>query len=120
MNADSTARIPLGRIGVFLLPSLKMKSQSPRGQTYDQELHDFLMNSFTGYTVTAGNISGYWKDESGREQYGEHREYKIAFSDERQIPPVEKHIAHLAAELGEEFIYCEYDDRAFLLRAEAP
>ena len=120
MNADPTARIPLGRIGVFLLPSLKMKSLSPRGRTYDQELHDFLMGFFTGYTVTTGNISGYWKDESGHEQYGEHREYKIAFSDEAQIAPVEKHISHLAAELGEEFIYCEYDDHAFLLRAKVP
>jgi hypothetical protein len=117
MNADSAAKTPLGRIGVFLLPSLKMKSVSPRGKTYDQELHDFLIDHFSGYTVTAGNISGYWKT-NGYEQYGEHREYKVAFEDDSKIEVLEKHIADLGAEIGEEMVYCELGNRAVLIHGE--
>jgi hypothetical protein len=116
MNTDLKA--PLGQIGVFLLPSLKMKSLSPRGQTYDQELHDFLLQNFKGYTVTTGNISGYWLS-GGKEHYGEHREYKVAFSDRSKVPGLERYIAALAVEIGEQTVYCELGDEAFLLSAKA-
>jgi hypothetical protein len=114
MNTGSKAL--LGRIGVFLLPSLKMKSLSPRGRTYDQELHDFLLQNFTGYTVTTGNISGYWIS-CGHEHYGEHREYKVAFSDPSKVPSLERYVAVLAAEIGEQTVYWEIGDEAYLLAA---
>lgn len=76
-----------------------------------------MLKHFSGYTVTTGNISGYWKGENGREQYGEHREYKVAFSNHEKIVALENYIARLASEIGEETVYFEIDDRAWLLHA---
>jgi hypothetical protein len=68
----------LGRVMNILLPSIKMKSYSARGVLFERELHCFLLTHFTGYTVTSGNITGYWKDQSGCEECNEHREYQVA------------------------------------------
>jgi hypothetical protein len=120
MNAGSNQvkKQSLGRTGVLLLPSLKLKTSSPRGPTFEQELHDFLVGNFTGYTVAAGNISGYWKDDKGQEQYGEHRQYRIAFESEAKIPNLEKFIARLAAELDEECVYWEIGESSWLIYAD--
>ena len=108
----------LGAVAVFLLPSQKMKSRSPRGTTYDDELHHILVENFSGYTVTTGNISGYWKDGAGNEQYGEHREYRIAFSDPDDISALQDYICALAKEIREESVYCEINNQAWLLHSE--
>jgi hypothetical protein len=94
-----------------------MKSRSIRGLTYDDELHDILLEHFSGYTVTTGNISGYWKDARGNEQYGEHREYRIAFSDPDDISALQDYICALASEIGEESVYCEVNNQAWLLHS---
>ena len=56
----------------FLLPSVKMKSNSPRGTIFERELHAFLMENYGGYTVTGGSITGYWKRSDGMEECNEH------------------------------------------------
>lgn len=95
-----------------------MKSRSPRGHSYDDELHDILVEHFSGYTVTTGNISGYWKDAAGHEQYGEHREYRIAFSDPDDISALQDYICALAADIDEESVYCEINNQAWLLHSK--
>ncbi len=69
----------LGTAVVFLLPSLKLKEPSSRGLSVENRLHTFLMDNFGGYTAQAGNIFGYWRDDRGRDSYGEHREFSVAF-----------------------------------------
>src|SRR3954471_4969728 len=99
-------RESMGPVAAMLLPIDKLKQPSPRGVSFEQEIHEFLSTNLNGYTVASGNISGHWKDHDGRDLYGEHREYKVA------LPPsttarqtLELFLATLAFEMGETCIY---------------
>lgn len=105
----------LGRLGILLLPSLKMKTASPRGKSYEQEVHHFLVENFSGYTVASGNIAGFWKDSQGRQHYGEHQEYRVGFLSEDKIPLLENYIAELAEDMGEESIFWATGEDAWLI-----
>lgn len=104
----------LGPYVAFLLPSLKLKEPTPDGLSLENRLHDFLMGEFGGYTAQAGNIFGYWR-ESGRDSYGEHREFSVAASDPEEIEKLKQFLAALAGELGEECIYFRTERNASLL-----
>ena len=108
---------PLGRMAVFLLPSLKLK-QKQRGKTHEETVHHFLMKHFAGYTASAGNIFGFWRDEqTGREYYGEHKEYKVSFRGRDRVEMLQNFLSQLAKELGEDCIYLEYGEDARLVYA---
>lgn len=108
-----------GKMAVFLLPSLKLKQRGPGGRTVEEDLHRFLLDKYGGYTAAAGNIFGYWKDENGRESYGEHKEYKVGISADDRLTGLKQHIAILARDMGEECIYFEYgEDAIFIYAAE--
>ena len=72
----------LGRMAVFLLPSLKLKARGHDGLAVEDRVHSFLIARFAGYTVETGNILGFWRDESGNELYGEHRLFRTLGTDE--------------------------------------
>ena len=91
-----------GPIAAFLLPSLKLKHRS-----LEEKVHHFLLEEFGGYTATAGNIYGYWKDDNGGVDYGEHKEYKVALLDDTRLPALERFLADIAAEMDEKTIYLE-------------
>lgn len=97
----------LGQIAVTLLPMEKLKLASPRGVPFENEIHDFLVAHFNGYTVSSGSISGHWKDDAGRDHYGEHRQYKVATGAGGSRESLEEFLAKLAREMGEECIYLE-------------
>jgi hypothetical protein len=103
----------LGTAVIFLLPSLKLKNPSKAG-TPENTLHEFLMENFGGYTAQAGNIFGYWH-ESGRESYGEHREFSVACVDDSKIPLLKSFLAEMAQALEEECIYLREGRHASLL-----
>lgn len=92
-----------------------MKSVSTRGKTYEQEVHEFLIGNFSGYTLASGNIAGFWKDSHGRQHYGEHTEYRVGFLTEAKIPILENFIANLADEMGEESIFWATGEDAWLI-----
>jgi hypothetical protein len=105
----------LGRMAVFLLPSLKLK-QKKRGRAHDETVHDFLMKHFAGYTASAGNIFGYWHDEqTGHEYYGEHKEYKVSFREPDRVQMLQQFLSRLAKELEEDCIYLEHGEDAWLV-----
>ena len=107
----------LGRIAVFLLPSLKLK-QKKRGKPHDEIVHHFLMKHFAGYTASAGNIFGFWRDDqTGREYYGEHKEYKVSFRGRDRVEMLQDFLSELAGELHEDCIYLEYGEDAWLVYA---
>jgi hypothetical protein len=109
---------PLGRMAVFLLPSLKLK-QKKLGKSYEDIVHHFLMKHFAGYTASAGNIFGFWRDdETGREYYGEHKQYKVSFRGEDRVAMMQKFLSQLAGELNEDCIYLEYGEDAWLVYAK--
>ena len=107
----------LGRMAVFLLPSLKLK-QKKLGKSFEEVVHHFLLKNFDGYTASAGNIFGFWRDEkTGREFYGEHKEYKVSFRGRDRVAMLQRFLSRLAGELGEDCIYLEYGEDAWLVHA---
>jgi hypothetical protein len=107
----------LGRMAVFLLPSLKLK-QKKRGRSFEEIVHHFLMEHFAGYTASAGNIFGFWRDEAThREYYGEHKEYKVSFRGRNRVEMLQKFLSRLASDLEEDCIYLEYGEDAWLVYA---
>lgn len=98
----------LGPMANFLLPSLKLKERD-----LHRELEDTLLQKYGGYTVTSGTISGYWLDDRGDPVYGEHLEYKVAVCD--RADELKAYLAHLAAKLGEQYIYLEVGDEAMFI-----
>ena len=105
---------------MFLVPSLKLKCRSKSGQQLEERIHRFLLRRFGGYTAAAGNIFGYWKDDNGREFYGEHKEYKVGLLDDAKVPELKRFLAELAADLREECLYLEAGKQASLIYAAAP
>ena len=105
----------LGTAVVFLLPSLKLKEPSLAGPSIENRLHTFLMDHFGGYTAQAGNIFGYWRDARGRDSYGEHREFSVAFVEESKLPVLKAFVARMAHELAEECIYMRAGQAASLI-----
>ena len=105
----------LGTAVVFLLPSLKLKEPSSSGPSVENRLHTFLMDTFGGYTAQAGNIFGYWRDDRGRDSYGEHREFSVAFVEDSRLPTLKQFVAKMAHELAEECIYMRAGNTASLI-----
>ena len=115
-GSDGLQLEALGRMAVFLLPSLKLKQRRRLGRSYEEVVHHFLLKHFSGYTASAGNIFGFWRNEqTGREYYGEHREYKVSFRGRDRVTMLQRFLSGLAAELGEETIYLEYGEDAWLV-----
>jgi hypothetical protein len=117
--SDSQARErSIGQMAVFLVPSLKIKRRLKDGKTVEEEIHNFLLDTFGGYTASAGNIFGYWKDGKGQESYGEHKEYKVGLVDDRRADDLKRYIGRLAKDLDEECIYFEYGKEALFIYGE--
>jgi hypothetical protein len=98
----------LGERVSFLLPSLRLKP-------FEGEVHRFLMAEFGGYTVAAGNIFGYWRENSGGESYGEHRLFTVAVSGAEKLETLKEYLARLARQLGEKTVYAEIAGQAVLI-----
>lgn len=105
----------LGRNVRFLLPSLKLKEPCASGETVEQKLHAFLMENFGGYTATSANLFGYWREDSGRFSYGEHREFTVALRNDLGLPELKDFLGKTANTLGESCLYVEVAGNAFLL-----
>lgn len=109
----------LGRMAVFLLPSLQLKSRGADGTLLEERIHKFLLANFSAYTAQAGNIFGYWKDRQGRDVYGEHKVYKVSFEGKDRIAVLETFLAEIAVDMGEECIYLETGEDAWLIYPDA-
>lgn len=109
---------PLGKNVRFLLPSLKLKQPCPGGVSVEQSVHDFLMAHFGGYTATAANLFGYWKEEDGAFSYGEHREFTVALTGENGLNELKRFLGHTARTLQEKCLYVEVAGVASLLYGE--
>ena len=110
----------MGKVVRFLLPSLKLKQAGQRGRTIEEDVHLFLIETFSGYTAASGNLFGYWKNEAGQDSYGEHREFTVAAIDEKKLDELKQFLSTLSARLDEECLYLEVGGQASLLYAQAP
>lgn len=111
----------LGKNVRFLLPSLKLKQPCPGGMgiTVEQSVHEFLMANFGGYTATAANLFGYWKDDDGRFSYGEHREFTVALTGESGLTELKQFLGETARTLDEKCLYVDIAGVALLLYGAA-
>jgi hypothetical protein len=105
----------LGKTVRFLLPSLKLKQPGRKGRIAEEDVHQFLIANFGGYTALAANYFGYWKDEGGRDTYGEHREFTVALTSDEKLPQLKGFLADVSDTLGEECLYVEVAGEAFLI-----
>lgn len=105
----------LGKNVRFLLPSLKLKQPADGGETVEARVHQFLLERFGGYTATAANLFGYWKEEDGRYDYGEHREFTVALPNDEGLDALKEFLGSTAKELNEYCVYLEVAGVAALI-----
>lgn len=108
----------LGKNVRFLLPSLKLKQPCTGGKTVEQSVHDFLMENFGGYTATAANLFGYWREEDGAFSYGEHREFTVALTGNEGLAELKQFLGDTARTLDEKCLYVEVAGFASLVYGE--
>lgn len=99
----------------FLLPSLKLKEPCASGETVEQSVHAFLMEKFGGYTATAANVFGYWREADGGYSYGEHREFTVALPHGDGLAALKDFLGRTARVLGEKCLYVEVAGEGILL-----
>ncbi len=99
----------------FLLPSLKLKEWNASGGTLEDRLHTFLLKEFNGYTATAANLFGYWRSHTGREFYGEHKEYKVSLLDKNRVELLEEFLVGMARDMGEKSVYLAAGNDSWLI-----
>jgi hypothetical protein len=107
----------LGKNVSFLLPSLKLKNESG-GETLERRVHTFLLENFGGYTATAANVFGYWKDDAGASSYGEHREFTVALVEDERLGVLKEFLGRTAREMEEESLYVVVGGVAMLVYGE--
>jgi len=109
----------LGRRALFLMPPNKLHNRkySKSGQNIAKVIHCFLMKTFGGYTCASGNIFGYYNSPDS-EEYDELREFRVAFKEDdarTKVPKLQKFLADVCADIGEECIYLECGEDAMLV-----
>lgn len=110
----------LGRRATFLIPSVKVynKKYSKSRRSIAKKIHRFLTRTFGGYTCASGNIYGYFSGFNGPNEYDELREFRVAFKeDERKtkVPKLQRFLARLCEDIGEECIYLECGEDAMVV-----
>jgi len=108
----------LGRRALFLIPSVKVynRKYSRTRQKIAQTIHNFLNDTFGGYTCASGNIFGYFTSEAT--EYDELREFRVAFKEDEKhtkVPKLQDFLAHICEDIGEECIYLECGEDAVLV-----
>lgn len=108
----------LGRRALFLIPSIKVYNPkySKTKQSVAKTIHSFLTRTFGGYTCASGNIYGYFGKDFA--EYDELREFRVAFKEDdrkTKVSALQKFLAVLCADIGEECIYLECGEDAMLV-----
>lgn len=108
----------LGKRALFLVPSVKVynRQYSKTRQNLAHTIHNFLTDTFGGYTCASGNIFGFFADEEN--QYDELREFRVAFKEDdarTKVPMLQEFLAKICEDIGEECIYLECGEDAMLI-----
>lgn len=108
----------LGQRAMFLIPSVKVygRKHSKSKQSVAHAIHHFLITTFGGYTCASGNIYGYFT--SALVEYDELREFRVAFDDDNahsNVTALQKFLASISDDIGEECIYLECADEVMLV-----
>ena len=95
----------LGKRALFLIPSVKVynRKYSKTRQSIARTIHNFLNDTFGGYTCASGNIYGYFTSESA--EYDELREFRVAFKEDEKktkVPKLQEFLSKICEDIGEE------------------
>lgn len=101
----------LGRMAVFLVPAKKLEDG------IGERIERFLLDEYGGYTASTTNSTGWWKDDKGQRHYDLHRQYKASFPGKERIARLESFLADIARDTGEDCIYLETGEDAWLIYA---
>jgi hypothetical protein len=63
------------------------------------------MDNFGGYTAQTGHICGHWREDGGRDSYGEHRGVSVTVTDASKLPKLKTCLAGMPRDLKEECVY---------------
>lgn len=110
----------IGRPATFLIPSVKVYNPkySKTKQSVAKTIHNFLTQTFGGYTCASGNIYGYFQGADAPNEYDELRQFRVAFKEDdrrTKVPALQEFLATLCADIGEECIYLECGEDAMLV-----
>jgi hypothetical protein len=108
----------LGRRATFLIPSVKVfnRRYSKTKQSVARTIHDFLNDTFGGYTCASGNIFGFFA--SSVAEYDELREFRVAFKEDEartKVPKLQEFLAKICEDIDEQCIYLECGEDAMLV-----
>ena len=108
----------LGKRATFLIPSVKVynRKYSKKKQSVARKTHRFLTKTFGGYTCASGNIFGYFGGTVA--EYDELREFRVAFKEDEKktkVPALQRFLAQICEDIGEECIYLECGEDAMLV-----
>ena len=107
----------IGRPAVFLLPSDLMGTKID-GKTCRELVEGYLSEEYGGYTDEGSGHSGYWRNDSGNSFSDKYQKYRVSFQGRDRIPQLKSFLAYLAKDLGEESIYLETGEDAWLIYPE--
>ena len=96
--------VDLGRPAVFFIPVKKLYLGLP-GRTIQEELHDFLVNRYGGYTATTLPSFGVWRGLGDAIINDECCVYEVSILGKNKVKPLLEKLAELAQKMGEECIY---------------
>ncbi len=108
----------LGKRATFLVPSVKVynRKYSKKKQSVARKIHRFLTKTFGGYTCASGNIFGFFTGTVS--EYDELREFRVAFKEDEKktkVPALQRFLAQICEDIGEECIYLECGEDAMLV-----
>lgn len=84
----------LGKPAVFSIPS-------PKLETVEYEIHNFLIENYGNAWSQTSNIRGVWMGKPD----GEYTKIEISFVGKEKIPVLKRFLAQIAEKIGEECIY---------------
>jgi len=104
----------MGRPGVFLIPSAKLRQVKIEGKTVEEHLHEYLGKTFSAFTYSPVPTAGFWLN-GGCLEYDECRRYEVAFNGKDKIPGFLLELTRIARTLGEKCFYVKAGQYACLL-----
>ncbi len=100
----------LGRPAVFFVPTIKIE-----GTDTEKELEAHLVMHYGGYTKASGVFHGCWWNVDLTIISDMHVQYTVAFWGKEKVQPFLDYLGELATKLGEDCIYVETGEDAWLV-----
>lgn len=106
---------PLGRPAVFLIPNDLMEQKVDGDHTCRKEVEEYMATTFGGFTDEGSYHNGFWRNANGKSYTGKYQKNREAFIGKEHIHGLAGFLSFIAGKLGEESIYLETGEDAWLI-----